>query len=367
MVKGCHQYTQELETFYVEFSVCLFVVARSLSSVKAVMKKMEKKKLQQQQNPKLMFSNKTNKSDSDNNNNNNNSSLHSSKSSNSNDSEGSINNLLTDLYFSLESPAAFTGINSLYKLAKTKHASITLDHVKKFLSQQLSYSLHKPIVRQFSTRPVIVYHIDEQWQIDLVDMSKLSKANKGFKYIMVIIDVFSKYAWLEPLKTKTGIEISKALQKVFNESKRSPRLIQIDKGTEFLNSSVRSLLRSRSIKLFTTFSERKASVVERLNRTLKARMWRYFTKFRTRTYIDNLQKIVTSYNNAYHRSIKCSPAEVNKDNEVQVWINMYEKRLNTNAISHQSSKKKKKTLFNVGDTVRISIERGVFRKGYLQG
>ena len=126
---------------------------------------------------------------------------------------------------------------------------------------------------------MIVYYIDEQWQIDLVDMSKLSKANKGFKYLMVVIDVFSKYAWLEPLKTKTGIEITKALKKIFDKNKRSPLVIQTDKGTEFLNSHVRTLLKSRKIKLFTTFSERKASVVERLNRTLKSRMWRYFTKF----------------------------------------------------------------------------------------
>ena len=278
------------------------------------------------------------------------------------------NKLLEELYFSLESPSAFSGVNNFYKVAKSRNPSITLENVKQFLSKQLSYSLHKPIARRFSTRPVMVYYVDEQWQIDLVDMSKLSKANKGFKYLMVVIDVFSKYAWLEPLKTKTGIEITKALKKVFDKNKRTPLLIQTDKGTEFLNSHVRTLLKSRNIKLFTTFSERKASVVERLNRTLKSRMWRYFTKFQTRKYIDILQQFVTSYNKTYHRSIKHRPIDVNKDNEVEVWINLYEKKLSSKNLSNQKKKKKKKkALLNIGDSVRISIERGVFRKGYLRG
>ena len=121
------------------------------------------------------------------------------------------------------------------------------------------------------------------------------------------------------------------------------------------------MLKSHNIKLFTTFSERKASVVERLNRTLKARMWRYFTRNNTRKYTDILQDLVASYNKTYHTSIKHCPIDVNKDNEIQVWINLYDKRLTSDLTEKSGSR------FSIGDTVRTSIERGPFRKSYLEG
>ena len=167
--------------------------------------------------------------------------------------------LLNDLYYSLSSLAAYVGRNRLYKEAKKKKEDLTRENVDRWLSKQLSYMLHKPVRKTFKTRHVIVYDIDEQWQADLVDMSKLAQHNSGYKFLLVCIDVLSKHAWIEPLKTKTAKELKESLQKVFLLNNRQPKLFQTDKGTEFLNTLVKYMLKHRNIKLFTTNSERKAS------------------------------------------------------------------------------------------------------------
>jgi len=260
-------------------------------------------------------------------------------------------NLLERLYYSLDSDVSFSGREKLYEAAKQADKSITRKDVNDWLSSQLTYTLHKPVRQTFKTRPVMVYDMDEQWQMDLVDLSKLSRFNVGYKYLLVCIDVLSKYAWIEPLKTKTGKELKNAIQNMLRH--RQPKLIQTDKGTEFLNQLVKNFLIEKNIKLFTTNSERKASVVERLNRTMKGIMFKYFTHASTRKYIDILPELVRRYNHAYHSSIKMRPVDVNQSNAPRVWINFYEKRRKT------SNKK-----LSAGDRVRISIEKLPFQKRY---
>ena len=189
--------------------------------------------------------------------------------------------------------------------------------------------MHKPVSRlRFATRPVVVYEIDEQWQMDLVDLSKLSKFNSGYKYLLVCIDVLSKFAWVKPLKTKTGAELKTVIKQILSGyPKRQPQVLQTDKGTEFLNVSVKNMLKMNNIKLFYTNSERKASIVERLNRTFKGLMYKYFTKSNSYRYIDVLQDLVQRYNNSYHRAIKMKPKDVTKGNVPEVWMNLYEKRI----------------------------------------
>ena len=142
-------------------------------------------------------------------------------------------------------------------------------------------------------------------------MSELSKPNDGFKFIMVVINILSKYAWVEPLKSKHGIAIKNALQHIFSEAIRRPKVIQTDEGAEFFKVLVKTYLVNNSIKLFARYSERKALIVERLNRTISGIMFRYFTKKITRKYIDILQDIASKYNASYHRSIKMAPKDVN--------------------------------------------------------
>ena len=189
-----------------------------------------------------------------------------------------LKSLLNDLFYSIKSSVSFSSPNKLYNEAKKHDENINRKDVKEWLHTQLTYTLHKPVKLNFKTRPVIVHDIDEQWQMDLVDLSKLSKYNSGLKYLLVTIDVLSKYTWIEPLKTKTAKELKEAIEKIFSHDGPQPTMIQTDKGTEFLNSLVKNMLKVRKIKLFTTNSERKASFVERLNRTMKSIMFNYFTK-----------------------------------------------------------------------------------------
>lgn len=225
--------------------------------------------------------------------------------------------------------------------------------MENWLSKQKVYTLHKPIKHKFKTRRVIVSHIDDQWQADLVDMQNYKNNNKKINYILTVIDIFSKYAWAVPIKKKTSEEITKAFRKIFQE--RYPKKIQTDKGLEFINKETQSLFKKYGINWFTTENETKAQVVERFNRTLKTKMFKYFTERKTTIWIDVLNLLIENYNNSHHRSIKMTPREASlKKNEKIIYNNVFFKE-DTNS----------KPKFSIGDRVRISKKRNNFTKGYL--
>lgn len=261
---------------------------------------------------------------------------------------------MNQIYYNTKSPGSFGGVDALYRQLKGKN---TKKEIKQWLSGQDTYTLHKPVQRRFLRNRVIVNGINDQFQLDLADVSNISKYNKGVKFLLTGIDVFSKHAWAVPLKDKSGKSVRSALENILLE--RKPRKIQTDKGREFLNKDVQNLLKENDIKYFNSNNpETKASVVERFNRTLKNRIYRYLTYKQTFKYIDVLEDILNSYNSSYHRSIKMSPDDVTYENEKDVWHNLYSDTLKTI---------KKLYKFNVDDYVRISIERVPFRKGYKRG
>ena len=204
------------------------------------------------------------------------------------------------------------------------------------------------MIHHFRKRKVIVNDIDEIWAADLVDMQSFSKFNNGIKYLLMVIDVFSKYGWIVPLKSKTGVDVANALSKIFGE--RRPMKMWTDKGKEFYNKHVKDL----GVQLYSTENEEKSSVVERWNRTMKEKMFKYFSANSTRKYIDILDEMVNNYNNTKHSSIKMTPVEASdKKNKNRVWMNLNGKA--TNPV---------KPKFSVGDKVRITKKKTVFEKGY---
>ena len=220
--------------------------------------------------------------------------------------------------------------------------------VKNWLTSQDTYTLYKPIRTRFQRRRVMVGGIDDQWQADLVDVSALSQHNDGYKFLLVCIDLLSKFAWVEPIKNKTGKSIVGAFSRVI--VKRSPKRLQTDHEKEFLNALFQKFFKSKNIDFFTTYNdETKANVVERFNRTLKSKMWRYFPKNHTLRYVNVLTNLVKGYNKSFHRSIKTAPDEVGIHNEEQIWQNLY---------SNVTLFKKPK--IPVGSTVRISKKRKNF-------
>ena len=223
-------------------------------------------------------------------------------------------------------------------------------------AQQLAEELHKPIRRKFKTRKVIVNHIDEIWSADLVFMDKLSKWNKGFKYLLTVIDVFSKFAWVVPLKDKKGSSITTAFADIIKKYKRKPEYLWVDKGSEFYNKTFKEWLLQNDIDLYSTFNEGKAVVIERFNRTLKSRMYKQFTIQNNTIWYNIIEKLVNDYNETKHGSIQLTPVEASKKkHQGTVYFNLYG--------DIEASKQKPK--FKIGDEVRISkFKRKVFDKGY---
>ena len=203
--------------------------------------------------------------------------------------------------------------------------------------------------KKFEKRRVLVNGIDKIWAADLVDMQAFSKFNRGIKYLLAVIDVFSKYGWLVPLKDKTGKSVAMALKTIFKE--RQLEKMSVDKGKEFYNKDVKEL-----VELYSTENEEKSSVVERWIRTMKERMWKYFTDNNMNRYVDVLPDLVKGYNNTRHSSIKMTPVEASqKKNELGVWRTLYPDHLEIRDINPE---------FSVGDKVRISKKKKTFEKGY---
>lgn len=171
----------------------------------------------------------------------------------------------------------------------------------------------------------------------------------------MVIDVFSKFTWVVATKNKTAKSVVKAFKRIFNATRRRPYRIQADRGREFVNKDLKGFLKQHNIIFNTTNNEVKCAVVERVIRTLKARIFKYLYFKNSFRYIDALQSICNAYNNCYHRSIKMAPASVNDDNVLVVYSNL---RSNIKDSSNTQSK------YKIDDYVRISKIKGVFEKGY---
>ena len=179
---------------------------------------------------------------------------------------------LASVYYDPKRSGWFAGVDRLYKNVKKEGKfNISRTKIKDWLMKQDAYTLHKLIRRHFKRNRVIVDGIDQQWQMDLADMQSMQKFNDGYRYLLVCIDVFSKYAWVVPLKNKTDPLLVEAF-KIILASGRKPEKIIADQGTEFFNKNFKASLKNEDIELYNTYNEIKASVVERLIRTLKTRM-----------------------------------------------------------------------------------------------
>ena len=144
---------------------------------------------------------------------------------------------------------------------------------------------------------------DNIWGVDLSDMQLISTFDKGIKYLLCVIYLFIKYAWVVPLKDKRGIAIVNAFQKILDNSERKPNKIWVDQGSEFYNSSFKKWLDDNDIKIYLTFNEGKFVVVERFIRTLKNKIYKHMTAVSKNVYFDVLDDIVDKYNDTYQRTI----------------------------------------------------------------
>ena len=204
---------------------------------------------------------------------------------------------------------------------------------------------------RFKRNKVVVSGIDAQWDADLMDMTQ--QPDDGYHYVLVVTDILSHYAWTRPLKTKTGKEVSTAFQSIFQEG-RQPLKLRTDRGTEFTGRVTQKMFRDHMVHHFLTNNEVKANYSERLIRTLKLRLNRYFTRKQTNKWKEVIGDITDSYNNTYHRTIKRKPNSVTKENQTEVWQIQY-----GDILKPDGPFKLKE-----GDYVRISHLRRAFQREY---
>lgn len=232
--------------------------------------------------------------------------------------------------------------------------------VEEWLSKQKNYTLYRDkLKRRYPFWKYNVQSIDQQWSADLADMQQLASSNRGDRYILFVIDVFSKFAWARPLKTKTGRETTEAMRSIFDQTGRQPTKMNFDAGTEFLNNNFKDLLKTRGVNWTVSLPPLKAAVVERLIRTVKTKLWRYFARFDTNNWTDVLSDFMTAYNGAEHSTIKRTPDSVTFAGNNDLWFRTFRK------ICQRSRTDKPK--YKSGDAVRVLRARGPLEKGYANG
>lgn len=279
--------------------------------------------------------------------------------------------LLRDLYFDPAAPGSFSGVAALKKAAAAKlkqsgnhRVKIKSEKVKKFLSDQDTYTLHKQARINYPRRRVVVGQALEQFQADLVDMSMFEKENTGFRWILTVIDVFSKRAFAIPVKRKDSKNMIEAF-KTLERQTELPRKIQTDKGMEFRAKEVQQYFKSKGVHWFSSEDDMmKAQVVERFNRTLKGKMWKYFHYKKSNKWLHVLPMLMQSYNNTVHTSIKMTPNEGKQPKaKMQVKENLYGPKSRL-----EQAKGPVKMLpdatFMVGDKVKLSKHAMIFDKKY---
>jgi Integrase core domain len=231
--------------------------------------------------------------------------------------------------------------------------------VRQWLMSNDVFTLHRPSRKRIPRNHYTVSNRFEQLEADLIELRSLSAHNDGCNYILVVIDCFSRFLWTKPLLNKTGKEIKAAFEQIFDQLGHKVLSIRTDAGKEFINNTVQSYLKEKDVQYIRTYDPSiKASIVERVNLTLKTKLWKYFSHENTQRYIEVLPKITAAYNHGYHRSLKMAPIEVTDDNIKTVYHNIHSQ--------FASEKSKTKKIIKVGDFVRIVTEKTVFSKSYLE-
>ena len=259
--------------------------------------------------------------------------------------------LLADTYYNPSDPAAFAGVSKLKK--KFPNVDVT-----SWLASQPTYTLHKPMLRRFPTRKYRSSGPNHLWQMDLMEMIPYASVNKGYRYILTCVDVFTRFARAEPIKAKDGGKVAVAIEMMLKNAgkDKKPIHIQTDLGMEFYNKIVQEVFKKHKIRHYSVHSQYKAAVVERFNRTLREKLNRYFTHHGKKTWLSVLPDIINAYNNTSHRGIG-GKKPVDVTNDLNFWLSQ----------ENITSKRAANRIYAVNTLVRISrLSNNPFRKNFDQ-
>jgi transposase InsO family protein len=265
---------------------------------------------------------------------------------------------LSSVYGTPGQEGAFSSVEKLFHiLKKNGYLDITRNQVKQWLDKTYTHTIHRFRKLKYKRNPTIAKYVDHIWQGDLLFLPELVTFNDRKTCILICVDVISRFAWGEPMMNKSGLQTAKAFDKILKRAKpRKPEKLHTDKGREFFNKDFKKLLKEKDIVLYSTESDMKAAIAERCIKEIKKLVYRYLTHNQTNRFIDVLPKIFETYNKTFHSSIGMEPVNVTVSTQGTAMHNLY---------SHLwSTDREKIAKFKVGDSVRLSLTKSAFTKGY---
>lgn len=267
-----------------------------------------------------------------------------------------IQDAMTDLkenYRKPGHPIAFSGINKVYDFYR---GLLTKNQIRNILSGIESYTLHREYHKNIRNT-THAYFKRYQFQMDLVEIQELSKYNDGIRYLLNVIDIFTRFAFVRPLLDKKAPTVLKAFKSILAEAKNKPLILVMDKGAEFSNKLFENFCLENNIKLINPQASTHAAFIERFNRSLQTIIYKYLTENETNRFIDHLQKLTLTYNNRKHRMIGISPSQAENDENSHLRINLLAKKRDEKIV-------KKFPRLKIGTYVRIAKQKGKFSRGY---
>jgi hypothetical protein len=281
--------------------------------------------------------------------------------------------LLSKIYKDRRNPGSFTGIDSLYREARKINGQIKKKDIVKFLEGERTYGLFKsrrlrfPRSRTFASG----YYTDAQADLAgrkykssfalFLDFQSLATKNEGFRYLLVLVDVLSRRVFAQPIKAKTTVAMEEAFDELFErQMPQPPARLFTDQGKEFESEAMHKFFKDKWMidKRCSTDKSVKAGVAERMIRTIKERLYRYFSENNTENWVDAIADIVHAINHNVCRVTGMRPIDIREDNADALWQNLYGKEYNFEG-------PRASTKFKPNDKVRLALEKTVFRKGTL--
>ena len=264
-------------------------------------------------------------------------------------------------YYNPRNPASFGGFSKFWKYIKNK-TELKKHQVQQWLLEQDIYTSFYPKRTRFKRPQTISPKKDVFWQSDTAYMTAFQDSNDGYAYFAVFIDVFTRFCWTKPMKSLKGLEMKSVIEDIFQESKC--RALYTDAGSEYVNRSVAKLLKDNGVKHFIARSDTKASMAERVIKTIKLILFKYMDRNNTHRWIDMLPDVTAKYNDTIHSAIKMSPSTARQSEPYDIWKNQFRSKPRKRRIKKPSKQVEFK--FSPGDTVKILAAKKPFQREYDQ-
>ena len=275
--------------------------------------------------------------------------------------KGAVARFLLSLYTDPASPLAYTALHTFARNVENRYA-IPRRMTIAWLQEQRVYTKQRLAPKNYRQRidRTYVTGIHETWQADLLDMGPMfAEHNDKKRFLLTIVDVLSRFAFVRPLQRKTPAEVVAAFESVVRQGGVTPGALHTDRGTEFYNTQMKAWRKKHDIRHYSTHSDKKAAMVERFNRTFKQTLVDYAIHTRQLRFMDHLNDFVNAYNARFHRTIKMAPQDVTVWNQYEVYNRVYGKFISKEFVRQSPQ-------FQVGDHVRLSIVKAnIFQRSYF--